>query len=243
MNLLPRSLGLSAVVLLLTTHPLPAPISEVPETTPTPKPKREVISRPKPNPKAIAKPRVTPSRSFAGTWTGSAGDSSGTAVYVIKISDDEKTVWINWNQTGQPITGPGLQLPCNRFRETLTWTLTQETSTETDTLRIDANGTASFVRDGRVIAGDTFLDPGGPYNITGILSRQDFSPAPPATQTTTPTAAPPTTGLPTARPVPKKPGFVYNPFDPNSRTLLDMRGKGSGTKVKDPFSGKLFIVP
>ncbi len=119
-------------------------------------------------------------------------------------------VWINWNQTGQPITGPGLQLPCNRFRETLTWTLTQETSTETDTLRIDANGSASFVRDGRVIAGDTFLDPGGPYNITGILSRQDFSPAPP---------------------------------DPNSRTLLDVRGKGSGTKVKDPFSGKLFIVP
>jgi hypothetical protein len=239
-----------AALLFIPAPQLPAPISEAPETTPTPKPKREMTPRSKPKPPATPKATATPNRSFAGTWTGSAGDSSGTAVYVIKISDDEKTVWINWNESGQDITGPGLQLPCNRFHETLTWTLTQETSAETDTLRIDANGTASFVRDGRVVAGITFLDPGGPYKITGILSRQDFSSAPSLPQTTTAsapqtttTAAPKTTGLPTAKPVPDKPGFVYNPFDPKSRTLLDIRGHGSGSKVKDPFSGKLFIVP
>jgi hypothetical protein len=48
---------------------------------------------------------------------------------------------------------------------------------------------------------------------------------------------------PTAKRVPDKPGFVYDPFDPNGTTLLDVRGKASGSKVKEPLSGKIFIVP
>jgi hypothetical protein len=240
---------LSIALLLVTAHRLPAPISEVSETTPTPKPKRDVTSRPKPKPETTPKPRATLNRSFAGTWTGSAGDSNGSAAYIIKISDDEKTVWINWDKSASDISGPGLQLKCNRFSETLTWTLAQETSTETDTLRINPDGTASFVRDGNVVAGITFLDPGGPFKISGVLSRQDFTQTP-AIQTTA--AAPQTIatvaskssgGLPVAKPVPNKPGLVYNPFDPNSKTLLDVRGKAPGAKVKDPISGKLFIVP
>jgi hypothetical protein len=49
--------------------------------------------------------------------------------------------------------------------------------------------------------------------------------------------------IPTAKPDPNRPGFVYNPFDPTATRLLDVRGKPSGAKVKDPSTGKMFIVP
>ena len=49
--------------------------------------------------------------------------------------------------------------------------------------------------------------------------------------------------IPTAKPNPNRPGFVYNPFDPTATRLLDVRGKPSGAKVKEPSTGKTFIVP
>ena len=52
----------------------------------------------------------------------------------------------------------------------------------------------------------------------------------------------PQASIPTAKAVPDRPGFVYDPFDQNSKTLLDVRGRPSGTKVKDP-AGRLFVVP
>jgi hypothetical protein len=42
--------------------------------------------------------------------------------------------------------------------------------------------------------------------------------------------------------VPGKPGLVYNPFDPNGG-LIDVSGYASGSKVKDPDSQKIFVVP
>jgi hypothetical protein len=48
---------------------------------------------------------------------------------------------------------------------------------------------------------------------------------------------------PLAKAVPDKPGFVYDPFDPSGTTLLDVRGKASGSKVKEPLRGKIFTVP
>ena len=48
--------------------------------------------------------------------------------------------------------------------------------------------------------------------------------------------------LPTAKPVPGKPGYVFSPFDP-SGGYVDVTGYTSGQKVKDPYSGKVFIVP
>ena len=258
MNLVCR-LCLICFLLFVTAHRLPAPFSEVPDTTPTPKPKREAAPKPRSKPRAEAtpKPTATPNRSFAGTWTGSTADSmsdgsKSNTLWSIKISDDEKTVLINWHVSGETTIGPGLQAPCIRFGSALSWSLKQLGDTPTwactDTLQLNNDGTASFVRQGTFIAGD---NQGVTYNNTGTLSREGVSPAPSGPQTTTtttsqtmPTAAPKNAGdLPVAKPVPNKPGFVYNPFDPNSRVLLDIRGKGSGTKVKDPFSGKLFIVP
>lgn len=51
-----------------------------------------------------------------------------------------------------------------------------------------------------------------------------------------------TSRIPFAKPVPGKAGYVYSPFDPNGG-YVDVTGYASGSKVKDPYSGKIFIVP
>jgi len=48
--------------------------------------------------------------------------------------------------------------------------------------------------------------------------------------------------FPVAKPVPGKPGLVFNPFDPNGG-FIDVSGYTPGSKVKDPDSQKIFIVP
>jgi hypothetical protein len=240
-------------LLVLSAHRLPAPISEVPQTTPTPKPKREMITRSKSKPEGTPKPTTNLNR-FAGTWSGSTVDTSssgnqGISSYVIKISDDEKTVLIDWHVSGTNPSGTGLQAPCIRFGNSLSWSLKQLGDTPTwactDTFQLNSNGTASFVRQGTFIAGDY---QGVTYNNTGTFSREGALPVSgPQTTTTSATQTVPaavnTGDLPVAKPVPNKPGFVYNPFDPNSRFLLDVRGKPAGTKLIEPKSGKLFIVP
>jgi hypothetical protein len=47
---------------------------------------------------------------------------------------------------------------------------------------------------------------------------------------------------PTAKTVPGKPGYVFSPYDPNGG-YVDVNGFTSGSKVKDPYSGKVFLVP
>lgn len=48
--------------------------------------------------------------------------------------------------------------------------------------------------------------------------------------------------FPTAKPVPGKPGLVFNPFKPNG-AYIDVSGYAAGSKVKDPDTQKIFIVP
>jgi TonB family protein len=176
---------LPIALLLAAALSLPAPISE---ESSTPKPKREMTRRFKPKPEATPKPKATPNRSFAGTWSSSVmanasdGSESTSVTYIIRISDDEKTVWINWSQSGQPVSGPGYQAPCNRFRETLTWSFTFPESIGTDTLRTNTDGTASYVREGKWTSGD---NEGTTYSHTGTLSRQSVS-SPSSALTTTP---------------------------------------------------------
>ena len=70
----------------------------------------------------------------------------------------------------------------------------------------------------------------------------------PSSQTVAATAtpAPRTTNLaaqfPIAKPVPGKPGYVFSPYDPNGG-YVDVTGYQSGSKVKDPYSQKIFLVP
>jgi hypothetical protein len=79
-------------------------------------------------------------------------------------------------------------------------------------------------------------------------------PAPPPTPTPTATtsqppvrpASAPTTktkrDIPYGIPVPNKPGFVTSPYSPKAG-YVDVRGFPSGTEVKDPYSGKIFLTP
>jgi hypothetical protein len=48
--------------------------------------------------------------------------------------------------------------------------------------------------------------------------------------------------FPTAKVVPDKPGYVFSPFDKEGR-YVDVSGFPPGTKVKDPWTDKIFLVP
>jgi hypothetical protein len=48
--------------------------------------------------------------------------------------------------------------------------------------------------------------------------------------------------LPKGRAVRDKPGFVTSPYG-KSTEFIDVRGYPSGTEVKDPYTGKMFLVP
>ena len=64
----------------------------------------------------------------------------------------------------------------------------------------------------------------------------------PEPRTSQPTQASSSTAFPTAKAVPDKPGYVFSPFDSSGR-YVDVSGYSSGTKVKDPWTDKIFVVP
>jgi hypothetical protein len=68
------------------------------------------------------------------------------------------------------------------------------------------------------------------------VEKSKPSPTPARTVTSQPTQ------YPTAKPVPGKPGYVFSPYDPNGG-YVDVNGYTPGSKVKDPYSGKVFLVP
>ena len=68
-----------------------------------------------------------------------------------------------------------------------------------------------------------------------VTEKSKPSSSPPRTVTTQ-------TQYPTAKPVPGKPGYVFSPYDP-SGGYVDVAGYSPGQKVKDPYSGKIFLVP
>jgi hypothetical protein len=96
-----------------------------------------------------------------------------------------------------------------------------------------------------------------PSNGTEIVSNPDEpsspssekpasseSPKPQATPAPNPVPNPPVSvgDIPYAKPVPGKPGFVFSPYD-QYKGYIDVRGFPPGTEVKDPYSGKSFLVP
>lgn len=56
------------------------------------------------------------------------------------------------------------------------------------------------------------------------------------------TAASQKSEIPYAKPVPGKPGYVFSPFDKDGG-YVDVTGYSPGSKVKDPYTGKIFLVP
>ena len=50
-------------------------------------------------------------------------------------------------------------------------------------------------------------------------------------------------GLPYAIPVPGRKGMVTSPYTPDEGKYVDVTGFASGSIVKDPYTGKFFLVP
>ncbi len=97
--------------------------------------------------------------------------------------------------------------------------------------------------------------PGRPVPVTSPSSSQQQRIASKTPSTETPSGNAPTRSkgspprrtaaqpqFPTAEPVPGRPGLVFNPYDPNGG-YIDVSGFAPGSKVKDPDSQKIFIVP
>jgi hypothetical protein len=77
------------------------------------------------------------------------------------------------------------------------------------------------------------------------------SPTPRVTRKESASTAPRTTAgspssqkseFPYGKPVPGKPGYVFSPYDKNGG-YVDVTGYSPGQKVKDPYTGKIFLVP
>jgi len=50
-------------------------------------------------------------------------------------------------------------------------------------------------------------------------------------------------GLPYGIPVPGRKGMVTSPYTPEEEKYIDVTGFASGSVVKDPYTGKFFLVP
>lgn len=226
-------------LLLITAHRLPAPIQETPES---PTPALEQSAKPRhaksnvapskadgseKTPAQKAVPRSSPPRSkFAGTWVGTMQTFPwGNWAIVLTVDANEATMTEKINDEKPEVrparrNGEMLQARFPAGFTTITWSLTPQPDGTTANVHF-----AAFMND-----------------FSAVFHRT--ANAPPAAKSTTNSAPLPTlSDLPTARPVAGKPGYVYNPYDPSAMRLLDVRGKPSGTRVKDPISGKLFIVP
>ena len=80
-----------------------------------------------------------------------------------------------------------------------------------------------------------------------VSARSSATPRPeaiarPSAPERTATSAPAQQDFPVAKSVPGKPGYVYSPFD-SAGAMIDVSGYQSGTKVKDPDTKKIFVVP
>ncbi len=98
--------------------------------------------------------------------------------------------------------------------------------------------TATPLRSPRTVTSSTATSP----------SPQEEETRPPTALTPRPSATPRSSSsnsaaqFPVAKPVPGKPGYVFSPYDPNGG-YVDVTGYQPGSKVKDPYSQKIFLVP
>jgi hypothetical protein len=92
--------------------------------------------------------------------------------------------------------------------------------------------------------------PANPQQQQYPPQQQPFNPNGPAQTENAQEAGPPPPAAPTkvakgdfpyGIPVPNKPHLVESPFSPGK--YVDVEGFAPGTEVKDPYTGKIFLVP
>lgn len=91
----------------------------------------------------------------------------------------------------------------------------------------------------------TNADPAAPQapNPTASTPEAPKTPEPPQPEPPkTPEPPKAAADLPFGKPVPGKKGFVTSPYD-GSAGIIDVRDIPPGTKVRDPYTGKVFRVP
>jgi hypothetical protein len=225
---------LVAALLISTAHHSPAPIQEEnPTPAPTLKPKAKApraASKPKPSASAArARPTAAatplPSK-FDGTWTGTLPNLPfvGNVDFTLLVSANGTSVTENSANFGTNSFQANCDGVTMKWETGSSWTLTPNPDGQAGLVTCNNGGFFGV----------------GAFSLSTVFRRT-------STATVTQTSAPVVTNTsgpaPVAKAVPDRPGFVYNPFDPNSHILLDVRGKASGTKLIEPKSGKMFAVP
>jgi hypothetical protein len=198
-----------------TENPTPAAQEQTEPKHPTKSKRKSAETEPSEQTKAeSAKPRAPQDR-FAGTWTGKINQGIlGDVLFTLTFTSGGTQV------TQHTILGT-FSHPTTSNGSTATWK--DGLLNEIDwTFKPNADGTTAQVTSKSALGvnGSTVFHRGG-------------APVTPKTASE----------FPIAKRVPEKPGFVYNPYDPTAKRLLDVTGKPSGTKIKDPSTGKMFIVP
>jgi hypothetical protein len=217
-----RSLHFLIVSLtIMIAHQSPAPIVE-PTENPTPAAKEEGTKRSfktkRKSSEALEQTKPTepvkPKERFAGTWTGKISISLwGDVQYTFTLPPGGTQV-TDYSSFGTYVH------PATRDGRTATWN-SGVLNEVVWTLTPNSDGNAAQVT------------ANSPLGVNGSSTFHRGSLASAKTRNE----------IPTAKPNPNRPGFVYNPFDPTATRLLDVRGKPSGAKVKEPSTGKTFIVP
>lgn len=224
---LPRLTIVTLFIVFLGTDRSPAPIVETPDNLPPPptqtsKPKWKQPARTKTsgsdNQSTKAAALTGPAR-FAGNWSGVINQGIlGTIRVAFAIDGDGTSV--RMGSTNHPATVSGNTITWRAgWLNEIVWTLTPasgSTAAVTSKSGFGVDGNATFVK------------------AQQLVSAPPPNPAVPT---------PPAPNLPTAKPVSDKPGFVYNPYDPAGKAVFDVRKQAHGATVRDPASGRLFIVP
>jgi cytoskeletal protein RodZ len=233
------ALRLTILVLLLCViaQRSPAPIVETPDN-PTPPPTEQSSTQKWKRPAKLRsetatttskesrqKPASTGPARFAGNWSGSISQGIlGTIKISFSINPAATSVRISGSEKPATTNGNTITWKAGWFNE-ITWTLTPQrdgtSALVTSKSGLGVNGTATFSK-----------------------AQSEMASAPPSQQPpVTPPPSNPPANLPIAKPVPGQPGFIYNPFDPNPKAVFDVRSFAHGATMRDPVSGKLFIVP